>query len=261
MCLVGANARAAVIGAGELPGRSNYFIGNDLKKWRTNVPSYAKVKYQGVYPGIDLIYYGNQRQLEYDFVVRPGADPNQIKLDFAGADGMRVEGASGDLVLKVGNDEVRFHRPAVYQPAVAAVSDRRRRSDSAARVELDGKFILASNHQVAFRVAGYDPQRALVIDPVLVYSTYLGGSMVDYGYSIAVDSSGSAYVTGTTVSTKFPTSTGAYNTNLDSAGHWNVFVAKLNPDGTPVPRQSESLPQRGGGQYVVAAGLSRHTPA
>ena len=129
MRLVGGNAKGRVVGLDELPGRSNYFIGNDPKKWRTNVPSYAKVKYEGVYPGVDLVYYGNQRQLEYDFVVAPGADPNQIKLSFAGADGMRVDAASGDLVLKVGDDEVRFHKPAVYQPAVAAVYDRRRRSD------------------------------------------------------------------------------------------------------------------------------------
>ena len=86
------------------------------------MPSYAQVKYESVYPGVDLVYYGNQRQLEYDFVVAPGADPNQIKLSFAGADGMRVDAASGDLVLKVGDDEVRFHKPAVYQPAVAAAS-------------------------------------------------------------------------------------------------------------------------------------------
>ena len=125
MRLVGGNAKGRVVGLDELPGRSNYFIGNDPKKWRTNVPSYAQVKYEGVYPGVDLVYYGNQRQLEYDFVVAPGADPNQIKLSFAGADGMRVDAASGDLVLKVGDDEVRFRKPAVYQPAVAAVDDRR----------------------------------------------------------------------------------------------------------------------------------------
>ena len=119
---MGANPKAKVVGLDELPGKSNYFIGNDPKKWRTNVPSYARVKYEGVYPGVDLVYYGNQRQLEYDFVVAPGADPNQIKLSFAGADGMRVDAASGDLVLNLGDDEVRFHKPAVYQPAVAAVS-------------------------------------------------------------------------------------------------------------------------------------------
>jgi hypothetical protein len=103
MRLVGANAKATVTGAEELPGKSNYFIGNDPKKWRTNVSSYARVKYEGVYPGVDLVYYGNQRQLEYDFVVAPGADPNRIRLSFAGAEGMRVDAASGDLVHRSAN--------------------------------------------------------------------------------------------------------------------------------------------------------------
>jgi hypothetical protein len=231
MKLVGANVKATVTGAEELPGKSNYFIGNDPKKWRTNVSSYARVKYEGVYPGVDLVYYGNQRQLEYDFVVGPGADPNRIKLSFAGADGMRVDAASGDLVLKVGEDEVRFHKPVVYQPAVAAVSDRRRRSQSAATGELDGSFVLASNNQVAFRVAGYDPKRALVIDPVLSYSTYLGGSgLGDYGSSIAVDAAGNAYVTGRTSSGDFPT----FNPiqAREAPGEYSAFVAKLNPAGS-----------------------------
>jgi len=128
MRLVGGNAQARVVGLDELPGRSNYFIGNDPKKWRTNVPNYAKVKFEDVYPGVDLVYYGDPAKggrLEYDFMVSPGADPNQIKLSFAGADGVRVDPASGDLVLKLGGDEVRFQKPAVYQPAVAAVYDRR----------------------------------------------------------------------------------------------------------------------------------------
>jgi hypothetical protein len=241
MRLVGGNAQGRVVGLDELPGRSNYFIGNDPKKWRTNVPSYARVKYEGVYPGVDLVYYGNQRQLEYDFVVAPGADPNQIKLSFAGADGMRVDAASGDLVMKVGNDEVRFHKPAVSQPVVAAVSsppskpvaalsERRRRSETAATAELDGAFVLASNNQVAFRVAGYDPQRALVIDPVLVYSTYLGGSGYDSGTAIAVDAAGSAYVTGFTSSTDFPTANALQATY--GGGTWDVYVTKLNPTGS-----------------------------
>jgi hypothetical protein len=234
MKLVGANAKATVTGAEELPGKSDYFIGNDPKKWRTNVPSYAQVKYEGVYPGVDLVYYGNQRQLEYDFVVAPGADPNQIKLSFAGAEGMRVDAASGDLVLKVGEEEVRFQRPAVYQPAVAAVYDRRRRSQSAATAELDGTFVLASNNEVAFRVAGYDRSRPLVIDPVLSYSTYLGGSSYDEGFGIAVDSAGSAYVTGVTISSDFPTANPLQSTLGGGAGPHgeDAFVAKLNPAGT-----------------------------
>ena len=246
MKLVGASTSAAVTGADVLPGRSNYFIGNDPKKWRTNVPSYARVKYEGVYPGVDLVYYGNQRQLECDFVLAPGADPNQIKLSFAGADGMRVDAASGDLVLKVGDNEVRFHKPAFYQPAVAAVSSPPSPSvasasgpDARHSFPLSGitrhcSFVLASNNEVAFRVAGYDPNRALVIDPVLVYSTYLGGSDDDWGYGITVDSSGNAYVTGTTDSTDFPTANPFQATNNATAttGYPTAFVAKLNSTGS-----------------------------
>jgi hypothetical protein len=237
MRLVGGNAKARLVGLDELPGRSNYFIGNDPKKWRTNVPSYARVKYEGVYPGVDVVYYGKQRQLEYDFVVAPGADPNQIKLSFAGADGMRVDADSGDLVLKMGEDEVRFQKPAVSQPAVAAVYDRSRRSlpgqaPSAATAELDGAFVLASNNEVGFRVAGYEPKRALVIDPVLSYSTYLGGSVYDAGTSIAVDAAGNAYVTGYTGSTTdFPITPNALQPSF-GGGKWDAFVAKLNPAGS-----------------------------
>jgi hypothetical protein len=230
---VGGNAKARVVALDELPGRGNYFIGNDPKKWRTNVPSYARVKYEGVYPGVDLIYYGNRRQLEYDFVVAPGADPNQIKLSFAGAEGMRVDTASGDLVLKVGDGEVRFRKPAVYQPAVAAVYDRRRRSQSAATAELDGTFMLASNNDVAFRVAGCDPERPLIIDPVFTYSTYLGGSSTDEGGGIAVNAAGQAYVTGWTASSDFPT-VNPLQANCDncSLSSYDAFVAKLNSAGS-----------------------------
>ena len=249
MKLVGGNAKERVVGLEELPGRSNYFIGNDPKKWRTNVPSYAQVKYEDIYPGVDLVYYGNQRQLEYDFVVAPGADPNQVKLSFAGADGMRVDMASGDLVLKVGDDEVRFRNPAVYQPAVAVVYDRHiggaktrstfGKANSEPRVpipdSLSGTFVLASDNQVAFHVAGYDPKRVLVIDPVLSYSTYLGGSMQDSGSSIAVDSSGNAYVTGVTKSVDFPTVNPFQATNEAASANPDnptAFVAKLNSTGS-----------------------------
>ena len=130
MKLVGANPQAKVDGLDELPGKSNYFVGNDPKKWRTNVANYAKVKYANVYPGVDLVYYGNQRQLEYDFVVQPGADPNQIALN-VGAGLVPVPGrpqgvplridANGDLVVATEGGEVIFHKPVVYQPGLSSV--------------------------------------------------------------------------------------------------------------------------------------------
>ena len=248
MRFVGHDAKGRVVGLHELPGRSNYFIGNDRTKWRTNVPNYSEVKFQSVYPGIDLVYYGNQSQLEYDLVVAPGADPNQIKLSFAGADGMCVDAANGDLVLKVGGDEVRLHKPAVFQPAVAralmaggseptALSKLDARSGSWNRESralnpkaFSGAFVLANNNLVAFRVPGYDPKRALVIDPVLSYSTYLGGSGYESGQAIAVDGAGNAYVTGDTASADFPTA-GLLQPSFGS-GTSDAFVAKLNAAGS-----------------------------
>jgi uncharacterized repeat protein (TIGR03803 family) len=227
MRLVGGNAKGRVVGLDQLPGRSNYFIGNDPKKWRTNVPSYARVKYQGVYPGVDLVYYGNQRQLEYDFVVAPGADPGVIALRLA-ANLPRQAGSSeselplrvtskGDLWVAAGGNELRFLKPVVYQ-----VVDGR-------RVHVAGRFALRDQRTVGFRLGHYDPAKALVIDPVLIYSTYLGGSASDAGNGIAVDSSGNAYIIGNTTSVNFPT-VGPLQGSLD--GSSNVFVAKLNAAGS-----------------------------
>jgi hypothetical protein len=226
MSLAGANPNATVTGLDELPGKSNYFIGNDPAKWRTNVPTYAKVKYQNVYRGIDLVYYGNPQQLEYDFLVAPGADPKTISLDVAAirasSDGGRRTplwiDANGDLVIPAGEDEVRLHKPVVYQAA-----------EGAARHFVDGHYVLRGDNRVSFGVASYDPGKTLVIDPVLVYSTYLGGSGFDDGQGIAVDSAGSAYITGDTESTNFPT---ASPLQAVFGGVQDVFVAKLNPAGT-----------------------------
>jgi hypothetical protein len=248
MQLVGGNAKGRIIGLDELPGRSNYLIGNDPKRWHSNVPSYSKVKFQNVYPGIDLLYYGDKRQLEYDLEVAPGADPSQIKLSFGGVDRMRVDAASGDLVLQVGDDEVRFHKPTVFQRAVSAVlgsggSEQNGalktransgRPDSESRTSnlesLSGTFQLASNNQVSFRVTGYDSRRRLVIDPVLSYSTYLGGSGYDLAQGIAVDAAGNAYITGDTVSSDFPTAK-PLQPGL-GGGTSDAFVAKLNSAGS-----------------------------
>ena len=216
MKLVGANPASRATGLVEMPGKSNYFIGNDPNEWRKNVPNYAKVRYEEVYPGVDLVYYGNQRQLEYDFVVAPGADLRAIRLDFEGAQRVEID-PQGDLVLHTGAGEVRQHKPIVYQEVAGAIK------------AVDGHYVRKGEKAVGFEVASYDARHPLIIDPVLVYSTYLGGSGSDDGNGIAVDSSGSAYVVGNTASTNFPT---ASPLQASSGGGNDVFVVKLNPTGS-----------------------------
>jgi len=209
-----ANPAAKVSGVDELAGTSNYFIGNDPAKWRTNVPTFAKVKYEGIYSGIDLVYYGNQQQLEYDFIVAPGADPHRIEFDIRGAKRIRRD-AQGELVFKVGEDEIRWHHPVVYQ------------EKNGAQQRIAARYALTAN-RVKFELAKYDASRPLYIDP-LIYSTYLGGSGDDDGNAIAVDASGSAYITGQTASIDFPTANSFQPSN---AGSYDAFVVKLNPAGS-----------------------------
>jgi len=238
MSLAGANPQAKVSGLDELPGKSNYFVGNDPRKWRTNVPTYPKVRYEGVYPGVDLVYYGNQGRLEYDFVIAPGANPSPITLDVGAglvpARG-RPQGAplrvaeNGDLVVQAEGGEVRFHKPVVYQP-LADSGFRGLGLGVSNPKSIDGKYVLKGSNQVTFEVASYDRKKPLVIDPVLIYSTYLGGSDFDFGNGIAVDAAGNAYVTGSTCSTDFPTTSGAFQTSL--VGFANAFVTKLNAPGS-----------------------------
>jgi Beta-propeller repeat len=220
MNLVGAASAPQMEGVKALPGKSHYLIGNDPSKWRRNVTSYAGVRYRGVYPGIDLIYYGNQREVEYDLVVAPGIDPCVIKLRFDGVERMRVDG-SGDLVLQTGAGEVRQRKPLAYQEA-----DGRRR-------EIASRYVLTEERQVGFEVAAYDRTRSLVIDPVLDYSTYLGGVAVERAEDVAVDAEGNAYVTGSTNSLDFPTAgplQPAFGGGFGEYG--DVFVAKLNRNGS-----------------------------
>jgi hypothetical protein len=216
-------------GEEELPGKVNYFIGNDASKWRRDLPTYAKVRYRQVYPGIDLVYYGKQGRLEYDFVIAAGADAGVIRMRFAG--GRLREDRKGNLVVKVGETELAFDKPALYQEI------------DGKRVAVDGSFVLSGASGLGFRVGAYDRSKPLVIDPVLVYSTYLGGSgsgtgtnaKGDRANGIVLDSLGSAYVVGTTYSADFPVTTGAFQSanNVAAAGHGStVFVSKFNADGT-----------------------------
>ena len=163
MQLLGANSAPQVVGLEELPGKANYFRGSDPQQWRTNVPTYAKVKYAAVYPGVDLVYYGQSRQLEYDFVVAPGADPAVITLGFEGVEHVDVD-AQGNLVLSTAGGSLRFQKPVIYQ------------EEDGRRQAIAGGYVRKSLHQVGFHLAAYDPVRPLVIDPVLSYATYLGGS-------------------------------------------------------------------------------------
>ena len=197
-----------------LPGGSNYFIGNDSSLWRSAVPAYAKVRFSGVYDGVDLVYYGNQQQLEYDFVIAPHADPPPIQLHFAGATSQHLDTA-GNLAIVASGGEVVFHKPVIYQ-----LEDGRRRA-------IPGAFKLLADNSVGFRVGRYNHAQPLIIDPTLVYSTYLGGSNFDMMNAIAVDSNGEAFLTGTTASTDYPVTTGAYQTEIQHRlchqveCHWN----------------------------------------
>lgn len=218
MRLEGADPQARVTGLDELSCKSNYFIGNDPHKWRTDISNYGKVKYENAYPGIDVVYYGSQSQLEYDFIVAPGADPNFIKLNFEGAQQINLD-RHGDLVLRVGQEvEVRQHKPKVYQEI-----DGNRR-------EVDGRYALRSKNEIGFEIAAYDHSKPLVIDPVISgYSTYFGGSVYsDVGLGIAVDTLGRAYITGIAASPDFPSTTG---TRQDT-NYGDVFVARLSADGS-----------------------------
>jgi hypothetical protein len=239
MKLVNANASATISGNGEQEGKSNYFIGNDPKQWHTDVANYSQVRYRDAYPGIDLVYYGNQQQLEYDFVVAPGADPHAIQLDVAAESalsGKRTSAAlhiadNGDLLVPTEGGEVRFHKPVVYQPETAADVHSVGGNPIAvtAKNTIDGNWVLKSGNQVGFEVASYDASKPLVIDPALAYSTYVGGTGTDGAFGVAIDQYGNAYVTGFTSSTNFPTKAPYQAQN---AGGIDTFALKLNRTGT-----------------------------
>lgn len=218
MQLVGANPHPQVQGEDVLPGKVNYFIGTDPTQWRSNVPAYAKVRYQEVYSGIDVVYYGNQRQLEYDFVLAPGADPSAIILAFEGAEGLDVD-AHGNLLISNPAGTVRLNKPMIYQQM------------DGLRKPIAGGYLLKSDkNQVTFQIAYYDRGLPLIIDPVLTYSTYLGGSSTDQAGAVRMDRTGQAYVAGRTFSSNFPTTVGVLQSSL--AGALDVFVTKLNATGT-----------------------------
>jgi cysteine synthase len=248
MKLVGASAKAVATGLDKQPGIVNYFIGNDPKKWRTRVPTYARARFAGVYPGIDVVYYSAEARgkgqeprtdagraplapstqvsaLEYDFVVKPGADPRRIQLAFEGAERIRV--ASGDLVLSTPVGDVRLKRPYAYQ---TVAGQRVQVACDYALTRSAGVLPATAVRRVGLRLVRYDATKPLVVDPVLVYSTFLGGASDEVGRGIAVDPTGRGYVAGCTYSGDFPTTAGAYAETY--AGAEDLFVAKLNGSGS-----------------------------
>ncbi|MFN7948256.1 MAG: SBBP repeat-containing protein [Blastocatellia bacterium] len=223
LTLAGANAQPRVFGVAPGTEKVSYLLGSDAQQWQRNVPTYGRVKYEGVYPGIDLIWYGNQQQLEYDFIVAPGADPQLIRLRFDGARQLRLE--NGDLILKTQAGEVRHHKPAIYQ----LINGERR--------EVAGRYLISGRNQVSFETGAYDHTAPLVIDPTISYGTWLNDLTAS---DIAVDAQGNAYVVGT-VGELFQASPGAirpgsvtlYPGTTTIATSF-VAVMKINPQGTEV---------------------------
>jgi len=214
MKLAGANPKVNLRASDLLPGKSDYFIGNDPKKWRTAVPQFARVHYDNVYPGIDLVFYGNQGHLEYDFQVAPGSDPGQAELEFQGA--KHLELANGALVIKSEMGSVQLDAPVVYQEIAGK------------REPVEAGFVLRGGNRAGFSIGTYDRSRELIIDPILNFSTYFGGSLDEHASSVAVDGSLNIYLAGSTTSPDLPTTPGVVQAALNGAGP-NVYVAKMTP--------------------------------
>ena len=213
---LGGNKSPEIIGEEIQIGKVNYFIGNDKKKWRTNIPTCRAVMYKGVYDEIDMRFYGNNRQLEYDVIVRPGGDPSQVKFSYEGVDGLKLT-EENELLVDVGGRNLIHRKPYIYQEI------------GGKRVEIAGAFKIYDKTVHGFEIASYNKQYPLIIDPILVYSTYLGGTDWDNGYGVAVDTDGNAYITGYTNSTDFPIQNPFQGSN---AAYYDVFVTKLNASGS-----------------------------
>jgi hypothetical protein len=216
MQFVGAGSQAQIHGNDELPGKVNYLIGNNSAQWRTGVATFARVQVDQLYPGVNLVYYGNQRQLEYDFTLAPGANPDAIKIRFAGVDKISVD-AQGKLVLAVGNNEILQPAPVIYQMI------------DGARKAVGGGYRILDKQAVAFTIGKYDHKLPLVIDPILSFSTYFGGNSTDIAWSVALDTNGFIYIAGQTLSSKFYATPGAFQTNFAGGSiTGDAFIAKFD---------------------------------
>jgi Beta-propeller repeat/Immunoglobulin domain/Abnormal spindle-like microcephaly-assoc'd, ASPM-SPD-2-Hydin len=226
MRFLGSTRAPRITGSVELPGKVNYFIGNAPGQWRSNIATYSSVRYADIYPGVSVVYYGTQGRLEYDLVIQPGVDPKVIALQFEGTTRLGID-AQGNLRLGTADGDLILGRPRIYQMAGGG---------SVRRKNILGGYALRGGGRVGFQVGDYDRGQPLIVDPVLSYSTYLGGTGYDAGTAIAVDASGNAYVTGFTRSPNFPTTAGSFQTICGTSGtcngyFWDAFVTKLTPNG------------------------------
>ncbi len=217
LVFIGVNPHLIIEGENKIAGISNYLISKDPSRWITNVEHFSRVRYHDLYPGVDAIFYGTNELLEYDLVARPGADLSRIRFRLKGSHHLRLE--DGDIVVAIGSGELRCKKPLVYQEIGGS------RQAMTANYVVDGD-------RVRFKVGSYDHERPLVIDPVFDYGTYLGGSGGEWGYAVATDNAGNAYITGHTTSANFPV-----NTTLQpnfGGGLGDVFITKLRPDNTGI---------------------------
>lgn len=219
MAIVGGKRDARAVGRDPLPGAVTYLTAAALRGSVRRVASYGRVQYLDVYPGVDLVYYGNRGRLEYDFVLAPGVDPGVIRLEFSGATGMVIDGQDGALVLDTAGGSVRLHRPFVYQEGEHG------------RERIAAEYMLDGDGRIGFRLAAHDRARPLVIDPVLSYASYIGGSGNEWASGLAVDGDGYIYLAGATQSVDFPTQDALQDA---SAGDFDAFVVKLDPTGTAI---------------------------
>ncbi|HEY0703679.1 MAG TPA: SBBP repeat-containing protein [Candidatus Acidoferrales bacterium] len=226
-----ANRHPHILGTEKLPGTTNYFIGRDPAQWKSNVANYAKVKYESVYPGIDLVYYGNDRNLEYDFLVQPAAHPSDIRIALTGdggAQNAKID-AYGDVTIALHDGDLRFHRPLAYQ-----------RGSNGEKLLVESRYVLdktggrspKAERELALEVGHYDRSKPLIIDPVLTFSTFLGGTSVDIASCVALDSAGNIYLVGHTLSADFPTVDPLQGTLHSNEG--DVFVTKINSGGSAI---------------------------
>jgi uncharacterized repeat protein (TIGR01451 family) len=220
LTFVGADLSHPLTGEEELSGKVNYFVGDDASHWQRNLTTFAKVRYKSIYPGIDALFYGNQRELEYDFIVAPRSNPAQIKLAFDGAKKVDIN-KRGELVIKLQNGEILQRKPIAYQII------------NGKRHKVTARFIKQNNNRIAFGLGKYDVEKELVIDPVIIFSTFLGGNSNETATAVKTDAEGNIYLTGATASQNFPTAN-PLQAAIGGNFSFDAFVTKINPAGNRV---------------------------